>query len=63
MDAKFMFIISKENTSPTNEILLNLFDNHLMYDINPLVPNGNYSYRIIKISFSIKEEIKKKISY
>ena len=31
--------------------------------INPLLPNGNYSYRIIKISFSKKEGIKKKISY
>ena len=25
------------------------------------MPNGNYSYRIIKISFSKKEGIKKKI--
>ena len=30
---------------------------------NPLLPIGNYSYRIIKISFSNKEGIKKKISY
>ena len=31
--------------------------------INPLLPNGNYSYRIIKISLSKKEGIKKKSSY
>ena len=31
--------------------------------INPLLPNGNYSNRIIKISFKKKEGIKKKISY
>ena len=32
--------------------------------INPLLPNGNYSYRIINISFSKKKEgTKKKISY
>ena len=31
--------------------------------INPLLPGGNYSYRIIKISFSKKEGTKKKISY
>ena len=31
--------------------------------IKPLLPNGNYGYRIIKISFSKKEGIKKKISY
>ena len=30
---------------------------------NPLLPNGNYSYRIIKILFSKKEGIKKRISY
>ena len=29
---------------------------------NPLLPNDNYSYRIIKISFSKKEGTKKKIS-
>ena len=29
---------------------------------NPLLPNGNYSYRIIKISLSKKEGIKKKNS-
>ena len=32
------------------------------YIINPLLPKGNYSYRIIKISFSKKEGIKKKNS-
>ena len=31
--------------------------------INPLLPNGNYSYRIIEISLLKKEGIKKKISY
>ena len=30
---------------------------------NPSLPNGNYSYRIIKITFSKKEWIKKKFSY
>ena len=33
------------------------------FTINPLLPNGNYSYRIIKISFSEREGIKKKKSY
>ena len=31
--------------------------------INPLLPNGNYSYYINKISLSKKERIRKKISY
>ena len=31
--------------------------------INPLLPKGNYSYSIIKISFPKKEGIKKNISY
>ena len=30
---------------------------------NPVLPNDNYSYCIIKISFSKKDGIKKKISY
>ena len=33
------------------------------YGVKPLLPNGNYSYRIIKISFSKKEGTKKKNSY
>ena len=33
-------------------------------DHNPLLPNGNYSFRIIKISFSKKKKgIKKNFSY
>ena len=35
----------------------------IIFLFNPLLPNGNYSYRIIKISFSKIEGIKKKISY
>ena len=31
--------------------------------VNPLLPNGNYSYRIIKISFPKIEGTKKQISY
>ena len=31
--------------------------------INPFKPNGNYSYRKLKISLSKQEGIKKKISY
>ena len=31
-----------------------------LFLLNPLLHNGNYSYRIIKISFSKKEGIKKK---
>ena len=30
---------------------------------NPLLPTGNYSYRIINISFKKKEGIKKNISF
>ena len=33
-----------------------------MFNLNPLLPNGNYGYRIIKISF-FKKGIKKKFSY
>ena len=33
------------------------------HKINPLLPNDNYNYRIIKISFSKKGGIRKKISY
>ena len=36
---------------------------NILRSLNPLLPNGNYSYSLIKISFSKKEEIKKKLSY
>ena len=36
-----------------------LYNSYLLV-INPLLPNGNYSYRIIKISFSKREGIEKK---
>ena len=37
--------------------------NKYLHPLNPLLPNGNYIYRIFKIPFFFKEGIMEKISY
>ena len=61
----FCYILPSEGDT-IKEKRNGLYKNRLLsysFTNSPLLPNGNYSYRKIKISFSKKEGIKKEIYY